>query len=130
MSFAIIFRKTFQPLGSLVTYVHNTAYLTCLSTKNFIRPIFGVTFSKNIPAYYYSHKTTNFKCRIFIIISTSLCFILIVLRCVLLELSTILHTLFIYKFFEYAVTLISFVSALIIFSENVLSKFLFWKKVL
>ena len=59
--------NNFFTLRSLITYVHGTVFLTLLITKTFFRPIWCVSFSKNIFVFRNSYIITNFKYWIFII---------------------------------------------------------------
>ena len=71
--FAFLFYKTFQSFFSIKVLCYiclRYSIFNFFCHKNFFRPIWSVTFRKNIFIFWYSHMVTNFKFRIFIILST------------------------------------------------------------
>ena len=57
-----------SPLRSLISYVHNAEFLTFLITKSFFRPIWNVTFCKNVFIFWRSYIVTKFKLRVSLLI--------------------------------------------------------------
>ena len=57
-----------SPLRPLITYVYGTGFLKFFDYNYLFWGIWSVAFCKNILVFWYSHMTTSFEFRIFVII--------------------------------------------------------------
>ena len=57
-----------SPLRPLITYVHGTGFFKFFDYNYLFWGIWSVAFCKNILVFWYSHMTTSFEFRIFVII--------------------------------------------------------------
>ena len=111
MFFQFFFVKcsnNFFPVKIICNICLRHSIFNFFNQKNFFRPIWSVTFCKNVFIFWYSKNITNFKFKIFISLLESICIldvtrigvILILLWYVLLYLLTISSNLSINTFFD------------------------------